>query len=115
VTIVQSDISLAGGISEVHRIGALAETYRALLAPLRLGPLALTVSSQVAFATLYFLLQEQSIGIHYNEGSAQLLDYVLDRSTFDFVNGHVEPWTAPGLGVEVDEAEIREADAVVKS
>ncbi|MEU1981780.1 galactonate dehydratase [Nocardia sp. NPDC019395] len=116
VAIVQPDLSHAGGISEVRRIASLAETFGALLAPhCPLGPLALAASLQVAFATPNFLLQEQSIGIHYNEGSAELLDYVLDRTPFQFVDGHIERWDAPGLGVTVDEAAVRAADAVATS
>ncbi|WP_063036177.1 galactonate dehydratase [Nocardia grenadensis] len=113
VAIVQPDLSHAGGISEVRRIGSLAETFGALLAPhCPLGPLALAASLQVALATPNFLLQEQSIGIHYNQGSAELLDYVLDRSPLRFVDGHIERWDAPGLGVAIDEAAVRAADAV---
>ncbi|WP_280438392.1 galactonate dehydratase [Nocardia carnea] len=116
VAIVQPDLSHAGGISEVRRIAALAETFGALLAPhCPLGPLALAASLQVALATPNFLLQEQSIGIHYNEGSAELLDYVLDRAPFEFVDGHIERWDAPGLGVTIDEAAVRAADAVATS
>ena len=78
----QPDLSHAGGISEVRRIAALAETYGALLAPhCPLGPIALAASLQVAFATPNFLIQEQSIGIHYNDG-ADLLDYLVDPEPF---------------------------------
>ena len=61
---------------------------------------------QVAFATPNHLIQEQSIGIHYNE-DAEVLDYVVDREPFRFVDGHVERFTGPGLGIE---ARVREAD-----
>lgn len=112
VAVVQPDLSHAGGISEVRRIGALAEPYGALLAPhCPLGPLALASSLQVAFATPNFLLQEQSIGIHYNSGTAELLDYVLNPEPFRFDSGFIERWDAPGLGVEIDEDAVREADA----
>ncbi|GAB3052878.1 galactonate dehydratase [Sediminivirga luteola] len=112
VAVVQPDLSHAGGISEVRRIAALAETFGASLAPhCPLGPIALASSLQVAFATPNFLLQEQSIGIHYNEGSAELLDYVVDRAPFAFAGGHVQRWEAPGLGIEVDEQAVRAADA----
>lgn len=43
------------------------------------------------------LIQETSLGIHYNVGA----------DTFDY--GHVERLTAPGLGIEVDEAAVRAA------
>jgi galactonate dehydratase len=112
IAVAQPDVAHAGGISELRRIAALAEAHGVLLAPhCPLGPLALAASLQVAFATPNFLIQEQSIGIHYNSGT-ELLDYLLDRSPFAFVDGAVARWTAPGLGVEVDEDAVRAADAV---
>ncbi len=110
IAVAQPDLSHAGGISEVRRIASLCETFDVALAPhCPLGPIALASSLQVAFATPNHLIQEQSIGIHYNEG-AELLDYVVDREPFRFVDGHVERFTGPGLGIEVDEARVREAD-----
>ncbi|MBQ0902850.1 galactonate dehydratase [Micromonospora sp. U21] len=109
VAVVQPDLSHAGGISEVRRIAALAETYGALLAPhCPLGPISLAASLQVAFATPNFLIQEQSIGIHYHSGS-DLLDYVLDPEPFRFVDGHIARFDRPGLGITVDEAAVRAA------
>lgn len=109
VAVVQPDLSHAGGISEVRRIAALAETYGAALAPhCPLGPISLAASLQVAFATPNFLIQEQSLGIHYNVGS-DLLDYLVDRSVFAFDGGRVARPTAPGLGIEVDERAVRAA------
>ncbi|MCG5469900.1 galactonate dehydratase [Micromonospora sp. LAH09] len=109
VAVVQPDLSHAGGISEVRRIAALAETYGALLAPhCPLGPISLAASLQVAFATPNFLIQEQSIGIHYNAGS-ELLDYLIDPEPFRFVDGHIARFDRPGLGIEVDETAVRKA------
>nr|WP_218908179.1 galactonate dehydratase [Micromonospora jinlongensis] len=109
VAVVQPDLSHAGGISEVRRIAALAETYGALLAPhCPLGPISLAASLQVAFATPNFLIQEQSIGIHYNAGS-ELLDYLIDPEPFRFVDGHIARFGRPGLGITVDEAAVRKA------
>lgn len=110
VAVVQPDLAHAGGISEVRRIAALAEAYDAQLAPhCPLGPLALASSLQVAFASPNHLIQEQSIGIHYNVG-AEVLDYVADLAPLAFVDGHVERLTGPGLGIEIDEDAVREAD-----
>ncbi|MCK2215753.1 galactonate dehydratase [Actinomadura sp. ATCC 31491] len=110
LAVAQPDLSHAGGISEVRRIAALAETFDVQLAPhCPLGPLALAASLQVAFATPNFLIQEQSAGIHYNAG-AELLDYVLDPAPFAFTGGHARRTDLPGLGVEVDERAVREAD-----
>jgi galactonate dehydratase len=110
VSVVQPDLSHAGGISEVRRIAALAETYGALLAPhCPLGPIALAASLQVALATPNFLIQEQSIGIHYHAG-ADLLDYVTDREPLRIVDGHIGRLDRPGLGISLDEQAVRRAD-----
>ena len=110
MAVVQPDLSHAGGISEVIRIASLAETFGALLAPhCPLGPIALAASLQVGFATPNLLIQEQSLGIHYNK-EADLLSYVLDPEPFRFVEGHAVRGQAPGLGVTVDEAAVRAAD-----
>lgn len=109
VAVVQPDVSHAGGISELRRIAALAETYGAQLAPhCPLGPVALAASLQVAFTTPNFLIQEQSIGIHYNRG-AGLLDYVIDPEVFRFHGGCLLRTDLPGLGVTVDEPAVRAA------
>jgi galactonate dehydratase len=111
VAVVQPDISHAGGISELRRIAALAEMYGAHIAPhCPLGPVALAASLQVAFTTPNFLIQEQSIGIHYNK-DAELLDYVADREPFRFVAGSLLRTERPGLGVDIDETAVRAADA----
>jgi galactonate dehydratase len=109
IAVAQPDVSHAGGISELRRIGALAEVYGAALAPhCPLGPISLAASLQVAFATPNFLIQEQSIGIHYNAG-CDVLDYLVDPAVFRFEDGHVARPMAPGLGIEVDEAAVRDA------
>ncbi|NMR21261.1 galactonate dehydratase [Cellulomonas fimi] len=111
VSVLQPDVAHAGGISEVRRIAALAETFDVAIAPhCPLGPLALAASLQVDFATPNVLIQEQSIGIHYNAGSSELLDYVVDPAVFAFTDGYIHRPTAPGLGVTVDEGAVRRAD-----
>lgn len=110
IAVAQPDLSHAGGITEVRKIAALAEVYDVQLAPhCPLGPIALAACLQVGFATSNYLIQEQSIGIHYNKG-AEVLDYVVDTSPLKFVDGNFERLTGPGLGIEVDEAAVREAD-----
>ncbi|QDQ14652.1 galactonate dehydratase [Streptomyces spectabilis] len=112
IAVAQPDLSHAGGITEVLRIAALAETYGALLAPhCPLGPIALAASLQIAWVTPNFLIQEQSRGLHYHdEGVADLLSYVVDTEPFRFIDGHAHRTDRPGLGVEIDEAAVRAAD-----
>ncbi|MEV4103349.1 galactonate dehydratase [Nonomuraea sp. NPDC049649] len=109
IAVAQPDLSHAGGITEVRKIAALAEVYDVQLAPhCPLGPIALAACLQVGFATPNYLIQEQSLGIHYNLG-ADVLDYCLDKKPLTFVDGYVERLTGPGLGIEVDERAVRAA------
>ncbi|MFI6364202.1 galactonate dehydratase [Nocardia sp. NPDC050630] len=109
IAVVQPDLSHAGGISEVRRIAALAEARDIALAPhCPLGPIALAASLQVGFATPNLLIQEQSLGIHYNTGS-DLLDYLADPRVFAYRDGYVDLLQAPGLGIEIDEAAVTRA------
>jgi galactonate dehydratase len=114
VAVLQPDLSHAGGISEVRRIAALAEAYDVLIAPhCPLGPVSLAASLQIACATPNFLIQEQSIGIHYNV-TAGPLDYVTDTEVFRFDEGCLPRPTGPGLGITVDERAVRAADGSVE-
>ncbi|MGW4482324.1 galactonate dehydratase [Amycolatopsis sp. NPDC004368] len=110
VAVVQPDPSHAGGISELRRIAALAEVYGASMAPhCPLGPISLAASMQVAFATPNFLIQEQSLGMHYHQG-LEPLSYLTGSGLFRFTDGYAARPTGPGLGIEVDEAAVRRAD-----
>ncbi|MFG2631126.1 galactonate dehydratase [Streptomyces sp. NPDC048473] len=110
IAVAQPDLSHAGGISEVHRIASLGETYGVQVAPhCPLGPIALAASLQIAFCTPNFLIQEQSRGIHYNK-DADLLSYVVDTDPFRFVAGQALRTALPGLGISVDEDAVRAAD-----
>jgi len=112
IAVAQPDISHAGGISEVRRIAAQAETHDAFMAPhCPLGPVALAASLQVDFAIPNVLVQEQSLGIHYNGEGSDLLDYLLDPTVFEYRDGWVARPTGPGLGVEVDAKAIEQAAA----
>jgi galactonate dehydratase len=109
VAVVQPDVSHAGGISEVRKIATMAEAFDVALAPhCPLGPIALAASLQVGVASPNLLIQEQSLGIHYNAGS-DLLDYLLDASVFAYTDGYVPALTGPGLGIEIDAAEVERA------
>jgi len=109
ISIVQPDLSHAGGITECHKIAAMAEAYDIALAPhCPLGPVALAACLHIDFVAHNAVLQEQSMGIHYNQG-AELLDYVKNREDFKLTDGYIAPLPKPGLGVEVDEERVIEA------
>ena len=109
VDIIQPDLSHAGGISEVRRIAAMAEAYDVAIAPhCPLGPLALASCLQLGAATPNHVIQESSIGIHYNTHGHDLLTYMKNPEVFDIKDGYIDVLTGPGLGVEVDEDLIRD-------
>jgi galactonate dehydratase len=111
VAVAQPDVSHAGGISETRRIAAMAEAYGVSVAPhCPLGPIALAASLQIDVATPNFLIQEQSLDLHQGPDSS-LLDYVVDRSVFRAEGGYLPRPTGPGLGIEVDESEVRRVAA----
>lgn len=111
VDILQPDLSHAGGILEVRKIAAMAEAYDLAIAPhCPLGPIALAACLQLDFCTPNAFIQEQSLGIHYNQGS-DLLDYLSDRSVFAYKEGMVDRLTGPGLGVAVNEPFVRQMAA----
>jgi len=101
VDIIQPDLSHAGGITEVKKIAAMAKAYDVALAPhCPLGPIALSACLQVDATCYNAIIQEQSIGIHYNEHHDPL-DYIKNPEDFKFVDGYVAMPKKPGLGVEV--------------
>ena len=102
VDIIQPDLSHAGGITEVKKIAAMAESYDVALAPhCPLGPIALAACLNVDATSYNAVIQEQSIGIHYNVGKS-VLDYVTNQEDFAFVDGYVDLPKRPGLGVCVN-------------
>jgi galactonate dehydratase len=103
VDIIQPDPSHAGGITETRKIAAMAEAYDVALAlHCPLGPIALAANLQIDAVSYNAFIQEQSLGIHYNE-SNDLLDYLVDPSVFAYKDGFVAIPQGPGLGIEVNE------------
>ena len=102
IDIIQPDLSHAGGITEVKKIASMAEAYDIALAPhCPLGPIALSACLNVDAISYNAVIQEQSIGIHYNVGKS-VLDYIKNKDDFIFKDGYVNLPKIPGLGVEVD-------------
>ena len=108
VDVIQPDLSHAGGITEVKKIVGMAAAYDVAMAPhCPLGPIALAACVQVDACSPNVLIQEQSLDIHYNQGS-DVLDYLSDPSVFEYHDGYVELPTDPGLGIDIDERRVRE-------
>jgi galactonate dehydratase len=109
VDIIQPDLSHAGGLMECRKIAAVAEAYDIAVAPhCPLGPLALAACLQLAACTPNVAIQEMSLGIHYNVGH-DLLNFVTNQDALSPVDGYLPIPEGPGLGIDIDEAAVREA------
>ncbi|MGE7762121.1 galactonate dehydratase [Peribacillus sp. NPDC097895] len=105
--IIQPDLSHAGGITECKKIISMAEAFDVAAAPhCPLGPIALAACLQVDATCHNAFIQEQSLGIHYNQGS-DLLDYIVDNQVFKYEEGYVKIPDGAGLGIEINEDHVR--------
>jgi len=110
--IIQPDVSHAGGITECKKIISMAEAFDVAAAPhCPLGPIALAACLQVDATCHNAFIQEQSLGIHYNQGS-DLLDYLTDKTVFEYKAGYVNIPDKPGLGIEINEDHVRKMAAI---
>jgi galactonate dehydratase len=109
VAIVQPDLAHAGGITECFRIGTLAESFDAQIAPhCPLGPVALAACLQIDAALPNFHSQETVIEVH--DPSAGLgLELLADPTVLTPVAGHIPLLVGPGLGIDVDEDAVHAA------
>lgn len=99
-SLLQPDTCHAGGISEIRRIGAVAEIYYAGMAPHNpYGPVSTAACVQVDFAMPNFVIQEM---VDPDTSPISMLEFVVEP--LPVVDGHILPPTKPGIGVEVDEA-----------
>jgi galactonate dehydratase len=96
--ILQMNLGRVGGLLEAKKVAALAEVHYAQIAPhLYCGPVVGAANIQIAACTPNFLILEsiqQWGGFH-----ARIL-----KTPIRWEAGYVIPPTAPGLGVELDEA-----------
>jgi L-alanine-DL-glutamate epimerase-like enolase superfamily enzyme len=98
-TILQPALGRAGGIWEMKKVAAIAEAYNAQMAPhFYAGPLEWAANLQLAVSIPNCLLLE-SIETDFHYG--------LIKHGFKVEDGFIAAPTAPGLGVEVDEALAR--------
>ena len=112
VDIIQPDLSHAGGITECKKIISMAEAFDVAAAPhCPLGPIALAACLQVDATCHNAFIQEQSLNIHYNQGS-DLLDYLLETKVFNYDKGFVKIPDGPGLGITINEDHVRKMAAI---
>ena len=48
-----------------------------------------------------------SLGIHYNAGTQDLTSYTKNPEVWNVTNGYIELMKGPGLGIEIDEDQVR--------
>ncbi|HET7768341.1 MAG TPA: mandelate racemase/muconate lactonizing enzyme family protein [Chloroflexota bacterium] len=102
VDVLQPDICNAGGITELKKISAIAETQHLSMAPHNTnGPIGTVASFHLAPAMPNFLIQEY----HAEFYEPWLFDLVPDQPRR--TGNHVPLPNGPGLGVTIDEAVAR--------
>jgi galactonate dehydratase len=102
-SVLQPDITHCGGLSEARRIAALAEAYRVALAPHNpQGPVSTAASLELGFATPSYVICESVHG-----DVPWRADVVKEGFQVDPKTRTVRPSSRPGLGIEIDEAEVR--------
>ncbi|OJJ02121.1 hypothetical protein ASPVEDRAFT_52874 [Aspergillus versicolor CBS 583.65] len=116
VDILQPDICHIGGISEMRRIAAMCEVYDVGVAPhCPLGPIALAANVQVNATLANFAIQEMGIGMHYNNTGQDITSYITNPEVWKVRDGHVDVLSGPGLGIEINEAEVRQLSVGTKA
>ncbi len=98
-SIIQPDLCHAGGITEGRLIAGMAEAYYVPIAPHNpMGPISLAVGLNLAASIPNFLVQEQvTLGEGYLKEPFKLQS-----------DGTVMIPNKPGLGVELDEAQMKD-------
>jgi galactonate dehydratase len=100
VSVVQPDVCHAGGISELKKIAAMAETYYVGFAPHNpYGPINTLAALHVDAGTPNFLIQEG--------GHAEWYDSIMTGPFPRQTDGYFDLPTGVGIGVELDEAALR--------
>jgi galactonate dehydratase len=102
-SVLQPDITHCGGLSEARRIAALAEAWRVSLAPHNpQGPVSTAASLELGFSTPSYIICES---VHKDVPWRQ--DVVKEGFTVQEKGRIVLPNTRPGLGIEIDEEEVK--------
>jgi galactonate dehydratase len=101
-SILQCDITHVGGLTESRRIAAMAEAYRVALAPHNpQGPVSTAASLEFGFATPSYIICES---VHLDVPWRQ--EVVSEGFVVEKQGRLVRPGNRPGLGIEINEAEV---------
>ncbi len=101
--ICQLDITHCGGLTEARRVAALADAYRIALAPHNpQGPVSTAASLEFGFAQPNYIICES---VHADVPWRD--DIVEEGFLIDKTSRTVAPNTKPGLGISINEKEVR--------
>ncbi|MBI3970735.1 MAG: mandelate racemase/muconate lactonizing enzyme family protein, partial [Chloroflexi bacterium] len=103
--IIMPDLARAGGVLEMKKIAALADTYYVPVAPHNMvGPVATIASAHLCLCVPNFLVLE------YQLGDVPWIDELLS-SPVPIDDGHLTIGDAPGLGVSLNHAAVEKYKA----
>lgn len=102
-SILQPDITHVGGLSEARRVAAMAEAYRVAMAPHNpQGPVSTAASLEFGLATpSYIICETVTQDVPWRQ------DVVSEGFTVEPEGRIVRPSNRPGLGIEINEAQVR--------
>jgi galactonate dehydratase len=101
-SVLQTDITHVGGLTEARRIAAMCDAYRVAMAPHNpQGPVSTAASLEFGFATPSYIICE---AVHLDVPWRQ--DVVKEGFAVEREGRIVRANTRPGLGIEIDEAEV---------
>jgi galactonate dehydratase len=102
-SVIQPDLTHCGGLSEGRRIAGMAEAYRVAIAPHNpQGPVSTAATLEFGFATPSFVICETVHGdVPWRE------DVVREGFSVETKGRIVRANQRPGLGVEINEEEVR--------
>ena len=101
--VVQPDVCRAGGITELRRIGVLADAFGVACTP------HVSIGSAIHFVASFHVASALPNLVRHEFwfGENPLGDVLLKRPALALVDGAVAVPDGPGLGIEVDEAKVR--------
>jgi galactonate dehydratase len=102
-SVIQPDVTHCGGLTEARRIAALAEAYRVAVAPHNpQGPVSTAASIELGLATPSYLICES---VHRDVPWRD--EVVTESFTVEKKGRLVRAGKRPGLGIEINEAEVK--------
>ena len=103
VEICQLDLTHCGGFTAARRVAALAESHRIALAPHNpQGPVSTAASLEFGFSQPSYIICET---VHADVPWRH--DVVSEGFVVEKAGRIVRPNTRPGLGIEINEAEVK--------